>query len=160
MEEHKVSISRSDAFRSMPLRHKIGGMDAKLLSSLKEDGMLEDENETAARERLLEAQYGQHALRNVMNPRFMRDREGKQFRAVQQLDGVHIDRAKTPGRQLWPLDPDTIECESNTVDLLRSAVLNSEKERNKYLTADQSKANFSRADEERFKYGNAERRQR
>jgi superfamily II RNA helicase len=156
MEEHKISISRSDAFRSMPLRHKMGGMDKKLLSSLKEDGMLEDENETAARERLLEAQYGASALRNVMNPRFMRDREGKQFRQVQQLDGVHIDRAKK-GYELWPLDPDSFEKEGDMVDLLRSAVLNSEKERNKYLTADESKANFSRADEERVKYAKRRR---
>jgi hypothetical protein len=160
MQEHKISISRSDAFRSMPIRHKTGGLDAKLLSSLKENGMLEDENETAARERLLEAQYGASALRNVMNPRFMRNKEGKQFRQVQQLDGVHIDRAKTPGFQLWPTDPDIEEKEGDSVDLLRSAVLNSEKERNKYLTADESKANFSRADEERVKYGNAQRRQR
>jgi hypothetical protein len=40
MEEHKLSISRSDAFRSMPLRHKTGGLDAKLISSLKEDSFL------------------------------------------------------------------------------------------------------------------------
>jgi hypothetical protein len=122
--------------------------------------MLEDENEAAARERLLEAQYGASALRNVMNLRFMRDREGKQFRQVQQLDGIHMDRAKTPGFQLWPLDPDIEEKEGDMVDLLRSAALNSEKERNKYLTSDQSKANFTRADEERVKYGNSERRQR
>jgi hypothetical protein len=77
MEEHKVSISRSDAFRSFPLRHKIGGLDAKLISSLKEDGMLEDEDQIASRERLIESQYGAHALRNVMNPRYMRDREGR-----------------------------------------------------------------------------------
>jgi hypothetical protein len=158
MQEHKISISRSNAFRSMPLRHKMG-MDKQLLSSLREDGMLEDENETASRERLLEAQYGASALRNVMNPRFMRDREGKQFRQVQQLDGVHIDRAKK-GYQLFPMDPDIEEKEGDSVRLLRSAVLNSEKERNKYLTADQSKANFTRADDERVKYASRERRQR
>jgi hypothetical protein len=140
MEEHKLSISRSDAFRTMPLRHKIGGLDAKLISSLREDGLLEDENETTARERLLEAQYGASALRNVMNPRYMRDREGKNFKVVQQLDGVHIDRPKQPGFTLWPLDPDRAEKESDMVDLLRSAVVNSEAERNKYLTRDQAKS--------------------
>jgi hypothetical protein len=140
MEDHKLSISRSDAFRSMPRRHKTGGLDAKLISLLKEDGMLEDENETASRDRLIEAQYGAHALRNVMNPRYMRDREGKNFKVVQQLDGIHIDRPKQPGFTLWPLDPDREEKEGDMVDLLRSAVVNSEKERNKYLTSDQAKS--------------------
>jgi hypothetical protein len=140
MEEQKLSISRSDAFRSMPLRHKTGGLDAKLISSLKEDGLLEDENEIASRERLIEAQYGASALRNVMNPRYMRDREGKGFRVVQQLNGIHIDRPKQPGYVLWPLDPDIVEKEGDMVDLLRSSVVNSEAERNKYLTADMAKS--------------------
>jgi hypothetical protein len=144
MEEHKLSISRSDAFRSMPLRHKSGGLDAKLISSLKEDGMLEDENEIASRERLIEAQYGAHALRNVMNPKFMRDREGKNFRVIQQLDGIHIDRPKQPGYVLWPLDPDIEEKEDDMVGLLRSAVTNSEAERNKYLTSDQARSRTMR----------------
>jgi hypothetical protein len=158
MEEHKISLSRSQAFRSMPIRHKMG-MDKKLLSSLREDGMLEDESETASRERLLEAQYGASALRNVMNPRYMRGRGGKEFRQVQQLDGVHIDKPKK-GYQLFPMDPDIEEKEGDNVGLLRSAVLNSEKERNKYLTADQSKANFTRADDERVKYASRQRKQR
>jgi hypothetical protein len=144
MEEHKLSISRSDAFRSMPLRHKMGGLDAKLISSLKEDGMLEDENEIASRERLIEAQYGAHALRNVMNPRYMRDREGKNFRVIQQLDGIHIDRPKQPGYVLWPLDPDIEEKEGDMVDLLRSSVVNSEAERNKYLTSDMARSRTMR----------------
>jgi hypothetical protein len=140
MEEQKFSISRSDAFRSMPLRHKTGGLDAKLISSLKEDGLLEDENEIASRERLISAQYGTHALRNVMNPRYMRDSEGKNFRVIQQLNGIHIDRPKQPGYVLWPLDPDIVEKEGDMVDLLRSSVVNSEAERNKYLTADMAKS--------------------
>jgi hypothetical protein len=144
MEEHKLSISRSDAFRSMPLRHRMGGLDAKLISSLKEDGMLEDENEIASRERLIEAQYGAHALRNVMNPRYMRDREGKNFRVIQQLDGIHIDRPKQPGYVLWPLDPDIEEKEGDMVDLLRSSVVNSEAERNKYLTSDMARSRTMR----------------
>jgi hypothetical protein len=122
----------------MPLRHKIGGLDAKLISSMKEDGMLEDENQAAARDRLIESQYGAHALRNVMNPRYMRDREGKNFRVVQQLDGVHIDRPTQRGYQLWPQDPDIVEKEGDMVDLLRSSVVIAEKERNKYLTSDQA----------------------
>ena len=69
MEEHKVSISRSDAFRSMPLRHKMGGLDNKLISSMREDGMLEDESEIASRERLIEAQYGRHADESEVHAR-------------------------------------------------------------------------------------------
>jgi hypothetical protein len=59
---------------------------------------------------------------------------------IQQLDGIHIDRPKQPGYVLWPLDPDIEEKEGDMVDLLRSSVMNSEKERNKYLTADQAKS--------------------
>jgi hypothetical protein len=141
MEEHKISISRSDAFRTMPLQYKSGSaLDAKLISSLKEDGMLEDENEIAARERLLEAQYSASALRNVMNPRYMRDREGKNFKVVQQLDGIHIERPRQPGYVLWPLDPDREEKEGDMVGLLRASVVNSEAERNKYLTRDMARS--------------------
>jgi hypothetical protein len=140
MQDHKLSISRSDAFRSMPLRHKSGGLDAKLISALREDGLLEDENEIASRERLIESQYGAHALRNVMNPRYLRDKEGKNFRVVQQLDGIHIDRPKQPGYVLWPLDPDIEEKEADMVDMLRQSVLNSEAERNKYLTNNQARS--------------------
>jgi hypothetical protein len=140
MEEHKLSISRSDAFRSLPLRHKTGGLDAKLISSLKEDGMLEDENEIASRERLITAQYGAHALRDVMNPRYMKDKEGRGFRVVQQMDGIHIDRPTQSGFTLWPMDPDIEEKEGDMVDLLRSSVVNSEAERNKYLTRDMARS--------------------
>ena len=144
MEAHKVSISRSDAFRTMPIRHRMGGLDEKLVASMREDGMLEDENETASRERLLEAQYGAQNLLNVLNPRYMRDREGKNFKVVQQLDGIHIDRPHRQGYQLWPLDPDIEEKESDMVNMLRSAVTNSEAERNKYLTNDQARARTTR----------------
>lgn len=138
MQEQKVSISRSEAFRSMPIRH-MEGIDKRLISSMREDGMLEDESETESRERLMEAQYGSANLRNVMNPRYMRDREGKQFRIVQHLDGQHIDR---PGSafSLFPMQPDADEKESDMVGILQSAVTNSEAERNKYLTRDQSRA--------------------
>ena len=68
MEEQKISISRSDAFRVMPIRHRMGGLDEKLVASMREDGMLEDENETASRERLLEAQYGAQNLHHVLKP--------------------------------------------------------------------------------------------
>jgi hypothetical protein len=144
MEAHKVSISRSDAFRTMPIRHRMGGLDEKLVASMREDGMLEDENETASRERLLEAQYGAQNLRHVLNPRYMRDREGKNFKVVQQLDGIHIDRPHRQGYQLWPLDPDIEEKESDMVNMLRSAVTNSEAERNKYLTNDQARTRTMR----------------
>ena len=137
--EPKISISRSDAYRTMPIRHRMGGLDDKLIASMREDGMLEDENETASRERLLEAQYGAENLRHVLNPRYMRDREGKQFKIVQQLDGIHIDRPNRQAHQLWPMDPDIEEKESDMVDMLRSAVTNSEAERNKYLTNDQAR---------------------
>jgi hypothetical protein len=142
MQEQKISLSRSEAFRSMPIRHK-EGIDRRLISSMKEDGMLEDENEAESRERLLEAQYGSANLRDVMNPRYMRDREGKQFRIVQGLDGQHIDR---PGHlsSLYPMTPDAIEQESDMVQMLQAAVENSEAERNKYLTGDQSKARVFR----------------
>ena len=139
MEEHKVSLSRSDAFRTMPLRHQEGGLNTKLLDSMRADGMLEDESQIASRERLIEAQYGPHALKNVMNPRYYRDREGKNFRVVQQLDGIHMDRSRQ-ATVLWPLDPDAEEKEGDMVGMLRDAVTNSEAERNKYLTHDQAKA--------------------
>ena len=142
--EPKISISRSDAYRTMPIRHRMGGLDDKLIASLRADGMLEDENETASRERLLEAQYGAENLRHVLNPRYMRDREGKQFKIVQQLDGIHIDRPNLQGHQLWPMDPDVEEKESDMVDMLRSAVTNSEAERNKYLTNDQARTRTMR----------------
>jgi hypothetical protein len=131
MEEHKISLSRSEAFRSMPIRHTTG-LDAKLMSSMREDGMLEDEKETESRDRLLEAQYGAAELRHVMNPRYMRGAEGKHFRLVQKLDGQHIDRMAT-GNALYPLDPDSWEKEDDMVGMLQSAVANSEAERNKYL---------------------------
>jgi hypothetical protein len=137
MEERKISLNRSAAFRSMPIRHK-EGIDPRLVSSMKEDGLLEDENETASRERLLEAQYGAAALRSVMNPRYMRDREGKQFRIIQKLDGKHIDRSN--GYALFPLDPDFVDKETDMVGMLQSAISNSEAERNKYLTGNQAKA--------------------
>ena len=139
MEEHKVSLSRSDAFRTMPIRHQEGGLDARLLASMRTDGMLADESEVASRERMIEAQYGPHALKGVMNPRYYRDREGKNFRVVQQLDGVHMNR-KRKATVLWPLDPDAEEKEGDMVGMLRAAVTNSEAERNKYLTPDQAKS--------------------
>jgi hypothetical protein len=122
----------------------MGGLDDKLIASLRADGMLEVENETASRERLLEAQYGAENLRHVLNPRYMRDREGKQFKIVQQLDGIHIDRPSLQGHQLWPMDPDIEEKESDMVNNLRSAVTNSERERNKYLTNDQARTRTTR----------------
>jgi hypothetical protein len=127
----------------MPIRHRMGGLDDKLIASLRADGMLEVENETASRERLLEAQYGAENLRHVLNPRYIRDREGKQFKIVQQLDGIHIDPS-LQGHQLWPMDPDIEEKESDMVNNLRSAVTNSERERNKYLTNDQARTRTTR----------------
>jgi hypothetical protein len=131
MQEQKISLSRSEAFRSMPIRHKMG-LDDKLISSMREDGMLEDEKETESRDRLLEAQYGVENLRNVMNPRYMRGSEGRNFRLVQKLDGQHIDRMST-GNALYPMEPDVWEKETDMVGMLQSAVANSEAERNKYL---------------------------
>jgi hypothetical protein len=138
MQEQKVSINRSQAFRSMPIRH-MEGIDKRLIASMKEDGMLEDESEQASRERLLEAQYGSDNLRNVMHPRFMRDREGKQFRITQKLDGQHIDRPRN-AFSLFPMQPDANEKQSDMVSMFQTAVANSEAERNKYLTRDQSRA--------------------
>jgi hypothetical protein len=132
MDEHKISLSRSEAFRSMPIRHKMGALDDKLMSSMREDGMLEDEKETEARDRLLESQYGAEELRHVMNPRYLRGSEGRHFRLIQKLDGQHIDRMST-GYALYPMDPDSWEKESDMVGMLQSAVANSEGERNKYL---------------------------
>jgi hypothetical protein len=129
----KISLSRSEAFRQLPVRtwEKI---DDKLLASLKHDHMLEDESERDSRERLLESQYGATELNHVMRPRYMRDREGKNFRMVQKLDGIHIKRES--GYSLYPMDPDPTEREGNTVGLLQSAITNSQAERNKYTSSD------------------------
>jgi hypothetical protein len=133
--DQKISLSRSEAFRQLPSKHW-EQLDEKLIRSLKEDHMIEDEKEKDSRERLLEAQYGAANLRNVMQPRYMRGREGKQFRVIQKLDGVHIDR-DGPSYSLFPMDPDPTEKESDMVGMLQSAVANSEAERNKYLKPEQ-----------------------
>jgi hypothetical protein len=91
MDNKKISLNRSDAFRMMSTKHW-GKMDDKLIRDMREHKMLEDETERDSRERLLEAQFGASDIQHVMKPRFVRSRGGKEFRLVQKLDGRHIDK--------------------------------------------------------------------
>jgi hypothetical protein len=126
----------------MPLRHS-QGLDPKLVSSMRHDGLLEDEKEKDSRERLLEAQYGAANLRGLMNARYLRGAGGKSFRTYQKLDGIHMDKPRS-NVGVIPLDPDYVEKESDMVRLLQDSVSNSEALRNKYLTGDQGKSRVFR----------------
>jgi hypothetical protein len=138
--DNKISLSRSDAFRMMSVKH-FEKMDDKLIASMREQKMLEDESEKESRERLLEAQFGAGDLQNVMRPRFVRSRGGKQFRLIQKLDGRHIDKDRE-NVGFMPVDPDLIDSETDYVNLLQSAVRNSESQRNKYFVSDAPKKNL------------------
>jgi hypothetical protein len=138
--DNKISLSRSDAFRMMSTKH-FEKMDEKLIASMKDQKMLEDESEKESRERLLEAQFGAGDLQNVMKPRFVRSRGGKQFRLVQKLDGRHIDRDKE-NVGFFPVDPDQIDSEADYVNLLQNAVRHSESERNKYFVPNNPNKNL------------------
>jgi hypothetical protein len=138
--DQKISLSRSDAFRMMSVKH-FEKMDDKLIKSMKEQKMLEDESEKESRERLLEAQFGAGDLQNVMRPRFVRSRGGKQFRLVQKLDGRHIDKDRE-NVGFMPVDPDLIDSETDYVNLLQNAIRNSESQRNKYFVSDAPKKNL------------------
>jgi hypothetical protein len=138
--DNKISLSRSDAFRMMSVKH-FEKMDDKLIKSMKEQKMLEDESEKESRERLLEAQFGAGDLQNVMRPRFVRSRGGKQFRLVQKLDGRHIDKDRE-NVGFMPVDPDLIDSETDYVNLLQNAIRNSESQRNKYFVSDAPKKNL------------------
>jgi hypothetical protein len=138
--DQKISLSRSDAFRMMSVKH-FEKMDDKLIKSMKEQKMLEDESEKESRERLLEAQFGAGDLQNVMRPRFVRSRGGKQFRLVQKLDGRHIDKDRE-NVGFMPVDPDLIDSETDYVNLLQNAIRNSESQRNKYFVSDPPKKNL------------------
>jgi hypothetical protein len=91
-QQNKFSVSRTEGFRIMPVTH-FEKIDDRIVKTMKEEKFI-DEDEEEAKQRLLEAQYGAAELRNVFNPRYMRDREGKRFRVIQKLDGKHLDKDK------------------------------------------------------------------
>ena len=127
----KLSTSRSDAFKVLPLRH-LEKLDDKLIESLKHDKIIKiDENDKKARDRIVEAQFGLTDLPTQLRPRFARGKGGKRYRVISQLSPMMdgIDEQIN-----YPIDPDAMELEETYEDVLRNAIANSERQRNKYMT--------------------------
>jgi hypothetical protein len=136
MNSSELSMSRTEGFRALPVK-QWENLDNKLIESMKHEQLI-NEDDNAAKDRLLEAQFGAANLRNVFKPKHTKSKEGKRFQVVQKLDGTHIDRP-ADDEEYYPLNPDMVEKETDYVGFLQQSLANADRLKNKYLTAGQVK---------------------
>jgi hypothetical protein len=129
--EQKYEVSRSRAFGFLPIKHS-EKMNNKTMEAMKHDHLLRDEDEEKARERMMNLQYGEDALVEAFNPRFIKGVGGRDMRLVQKLTPL-MDKSNNDQLH-YPLYPDADEKEMDMVQILRDSVINADKERSKYFT--------------------------